>query len=862
MSSDLELSVPAELSTEEENALESNINNLVVSLNNNRQEVNKLVFKSVSAMTATEKYGNELANKKGLARFIGSITGSNKALQDKINGNRSVSQYASQLVLKNLAERNLMTFDLVTVLNTKMNALIKNNNIELNKIYDWMGKLFKKNRSDICKLALRVDTLERNVKLLNWENSIEYQDYDGVEYQNLDSVTKIVCMVRDFYDITKGNWSTSDLFLLKKAMAFVGLDPRMEVNYFDVIKTIAYNSNLKGKLLGEKTVSSIENPEFLISSATLQRIEDYSGESHYLVETVLDILSAKKISVKDSDVIESLTVKYIEQKAQVNPLIDVETYDLMIDLLFNLQQLPVAGYEATQKIDIISKEFNDNDEKLALYKREAENGNLEAQLSLGEYFINDALEQDEGAEKQTRLKKLIQWYENPAKLGNSDAQNYLGDCYYYFYDDGTELETDDDQDQTLKKAFYLYTKAVEQNNLAAEYALGACYYFGKGVEEDPEKALYWYNKAAEEGNCDAQRELAIEYRDGDGLLKKNLEKSLYWWKKAAESGDTTAECELGSYYHDGIGVEIDFNEAVYWWKKAAEKDDGEAQGHLGNCYYNGDGVEKNLKKAVYWWKKAALQDDAEGQFRLGHCYYYGEGVCQSNEDAFYWLKQAAIRDNAIAQNSVGECYWYGEGVEENFEEAAYWFERSAEQGNAGGQRNLGDCYCIGRGVERDLEKALYWWKRAAENGDAKAQDDLGDCYYDGRGVERDLEKAVYWYEKAAEQGLDISQNKLGDCYRMGEGVEKDPKKAVYWYEKSAEQSECTFAQNNLGDCYRNGEGVEKNLKKAVYWYSIAAKHGNRKAQSNLGDCYRKGEGVEKDIEKATYWYSKNAPKGN
>ena len=110
---------PEVLSIDERTALEANIDNLIAAHKNNRQEINRLVFESVAAMSMGDRYEQELENKKGLKRFIGSITGSNKKLQDKINRSRSAAQYASQQTLQKLAEQNLMSFELITAVNNK-----------------------------------------------------------------------------------------------------------------------------------------------------------------------------------------------------------------------------------------------------------------------------------------------------------------------------------------------------------------------------------------------------------------------------------------------------------------------------------------------------------------------------------------------------------------------------------------------------------------------------------------------------------------------------------------------------------------------------------------------------------------------
>lgn len=255
MSMELKIIDPSALSQDDRAELDANIESLIAGYKNNRQEINRLVFESVSAMTTGEEYERQLSSKKGLRRFIGGITGSNKAIQDKINSNRAMAQYAAQQTLQRLAEQNLMSFDLITAVNNKLNASVVAIESEINEVYATLAAFFKQSRSDVIQLENRVERLERNVNLLNWQNSIEYQMFDGVEYADLDDTTKIVCLVRDFYDITKGNWTTSDLLLLKTAMGTIGISPRANIGLFDFIRFVDKNSYLRQHLLGGLQIS-------------------------------------------------------------------------------------------------------------------------------------------------------------------------------------------------------------------------------------------------------------------------------------------------------------------------------------------------------------------------------------------------------------------------------------------------------------------------------------------------------------------------------------------------------------------------------------------------------------------------------
>ncbi|MBP3816716.1 MAG: hypothetical protein J6H31_00310 [Butyrivibrio sp.] len=183
--------IEAEVLTDsEKNDITRNIERIIAQHKNNRQEINRLVFESVAAMTEADEAQNELSGKGFFRRFIGSITGSNQKLQNKINSNRAAAQYASQQTLQKLAEQNLMTFDLITAVNNKLNASVNAINDEFKNIYAGLSKFLKYNRSELARIEARLDNVERNVSLLTWQNSIEYQEFDGEEYVSMDDTKK------------------------------------------------------------------------------------------------------------------------------------------------------------------------------------------------------------------------------------------------------------------------------------------------------------------------------------------------------------------------------------------------------------------------------------------------------------------------------------------------------------------------------------------------------------------------------------------------------------------------------------------------------------------------------------------------
>ena len=828
---------------DEQTELEKHIDDVIAAHKNNRQEINRLVFECTSALTAADDASHELASKGFFSRFIGAITGSNKRLQDKINRNTRAAQYASQVTMQKLAEQNLMTVDLLTAVNNKLNASIDAVNEKFKEQFVILGKFILKTRGDMISLSLRMDKVEWNVKLLNWQASVEYLKLNGVEYSDLDDTGKIVCLARDFYDLTGGNWTTSDLLLLKAAMGQIGMAPKKEMNIFDTLKTIADTPVLQEKLLNHHGIKPISDPSYLISMGTLEKLNALADKERYVVDIVAANYKNHGVTMGADEIRGDLAKDYMRQQANVNLNTHVGAYDFLLDLLYNLSESTAEGVlQGKDDKDLMHLFLTDHTEKAYEQIREAaDEGNAIALYMMAEYFW-------EGYGVQPiNQQKGIAYFKKSYEAGYPVAG----------YDVAASLpDGSPEQKEIRNHAKDNILELANEEDVFAQASAAWGYREGYGTAVDHVEAVKWVRKAAEQGFARAQYDLGLMYEFGTGVERSN-EKAAEWYLKAAEQGYARAQFWLGYMYEYGTGVEQSYEKAAEWVQKAADQGYADAQYNLGDMYRDGRGVEESFEKAAEWVQKAADQGLAVAQNCLGFMYQNGTGVEQSYEKAVEWYRKAAEQGDVIAQCNLGFMYQNGTGVEQSYEKAVEWYRKAAEQGDVIAQCNLGFMYQNGTGVEQSYEKAREWYQKAADQGYASAQYNLGDMYYYGTGVEQSYEKAAEWVQKAADQGDDCAQYNLGCMYRDGTGVEQSYEKAREWYLKAAEQGD-DCAQCNLGYMYEKGHGVEQSYEKAVEWYLKAAEQGFACAQCNLGCMYENGRGVEQSFEKAREWYEKAA----
>lgn len=204
-----------------------------------------------------------------------------------------------------------------------------------------------------------------------------------------------------------------------------------------------------------------------------------------------------------------------------------------------------------------------DDEYCARYRKNAENGDAEAQFSLSEYCLTN-FDMGESACSAESLK----WLRKAAEQGYSPAQYRLG----YMYLEGCRLPMDHAQ------ALAWFHKADESDsNPNAQYFISLMYLRGTGVPMDDSMRVAWLRKAADGGHAEAQYYLGSLYDRGSGDLPKDMAKAVALYRQSAEQEHPYGEFTLGLLHEYGRGVPKDNEEAIRWYRRAAEH--GEEAAH-------------------------------------------------------------------------------------------------------------------------------------------------------------------------------------------------------------------------------------------------------------------------------------------
>lgn len=191
-----------------------------------------------------------------------------------------------------------------------------------------------------------------------------------------------------------------------------------------------------------------------------------------------------------------------------------------------------------------------------------------------------AVDRPTGRQPRARQKDVVQYYENSAQLGSSEAQTALGKLYLS----------------------------------------GA-----RGVEQDIQRARDLLSRAAKKGDAEAMGQFGWMVANGVGGPKDNSSSSDLL-SKSAEKGNPSGQYGLGSLHLLGFGVRKDSSRAAKLLQAAAEQGHPAAQSQLGVLHLLGEGVRRDRARAVHYLALASGQGDPAASYHLAGLHLASSGL--------------------------------------------------------------------------------------------------------------------------------------------------------------------------------------------------------------------------------------------
>lgn len=256
-------------------------------------------------------------------------------------------------------------------------------------------------------------------------------------------------------------------------------------------------------------------------------------------------------------------------------------------------------------------------------------------------YLSRAYEHGRKVPKDHEL--AIKWYAKAAEQGNAEAQASLGFEYEW---------------SRPEEAIRWYRLAAEQGNSDAELGLGLAFEEGRGVAQDYVQAVQWFRKAIDHGNDIAKANLGFAYQHGRGV-RQDFDKAeeLYVDCLDSESAHSFGDAErmLGDLYRDHANPNKDDEQAFCYYRQAAERGDVDAQISLGNMFRDGAAdIETDYEQALHWYLQATKQKygPPEALLRVAEGYERGLGVSPDFVSAYMYYLLAETRGLKVAKESL------------------------------------------------------------------------------------------------------------------------------------------------------------------------------------------------------------------
>lgn len=500
-------------------------------------------------------------------------------------------------------------------------------------------------------------------------------------------------------------------------MSTIDIQPRAKINYYSVLRQISLDKNLSYKLLDGANIRPIKDPSYLISMGTLSKLDALENDESYVVDTVSEYMELAGNPKDSQDIKDNLTQRFLRSRAGVNLNTEVESYDLVLDLLYNIKQAEEEnllslsdGNQNTlmqEAVDLyLHFKYSESLDKFLML---AESENARAMYFLGELYCNKLPD----ADKNVQLG--IEWRQRGADLG--DALCKLNLAYH-------RNLSEEEQMVIIQSVIGDMHRLAESGDMFAADELASCFEDGNGVEENLNEAKKWYLIAAQLGFVKCMNKVANMYWNENDYTEANK-----WYRKAGDNGYDWGWYNLGGSYSSGKGVEKNELTAIEYYNRAYDLQGdavGESANAMGNVYWR----MERFEEANQWYEKAGRHGYDWGWYNLAGSYKSGKGVSKNIKKALeLYEKTYNMGNQAMGNiaNQIGIIY----SNEDDDELAVEWYQKAANTGYDWGWYNLGYKYRNGQGIREDKAKAIECYQKAYDLQDEAAKDaakEIADIY--------------------------------------------------------------------------------------------------------------------------------------
>ena len=402
-----------------------------------------------------------------------------------------------------------------------------------------MQKFCEDIKENLIRMELKIDKMEQDIRLLQWSNAISHLKYNGVLYSELDNVSKLICVVNDFFTFTNGEWNQIQLLQLQSTLEKLDLKVYDQISIATFLREIIKEPDLLERLLHNSDKEKLNCTTFnelplLISLQQCSQLKYFYGKFDFLFPKELIELVYADVSYE------------LLRNANINTQSEITYLDLALDLLNSLNVLMTK--QGTQMIV---------QDMYSILSTKLKNGDFYS-VSSEEYehlLLN--YPQYERVITLDRLIEITYYVEHPRITFNVASALF-------------EIHKEDEY-----SAYREFEKLLNKNHSYAQY------WFGQYLENKERDGAFEFTAlSAQQGFINAQCLLGVYYKDGTNI-EENMDLSKYWLKKAVNQGHIGARIELGLIFVN----EQNWEKAFKLLSSAAKDDRDDAYHALSSLYF-------------------------------------------------------------------------------------------------------------------------------------------------------------------------------------------------------------------------------------------------------------------------------------
>lgn len=233
----------------ERQRIETAVDSFLAQNHNNRNKVEGAVMDALAALSPVTGRANHLRDQGVFSRLWGSITGENQRIAATNDHDLAQAQFAALRLIAAVQEKGAVTLEFACALQNRLNhafdeinRLGERHNRDLRRVYRSLAAVYCKLRDRLIQHEDRLTALERQGRLHHWLLHPNSTRLDGKTLKELPIEQRLTCIANDFYRLTEGRWSVSELVSLKEMCISTGLDDQHPIQVAPFFNALANNA--------------------------------------------------------------------------------------------------------------------------------------------------------------------------------------------------------------------------------------------------------------------------------------------------------------------------------------------------------------------------------------------------------------------------------------------------------------------------------------------------------------------------------------------------------------------------------------------------------------------------------------------